>query len=140
VSIRKSAALDDILMANMALYHQSIVYSDTTGAIQLLNRIIKSNSSAITAEAHYLLAKLYYDQNKLAVAEKTAFEVIKKQASYEYWVTKTYILLGDIYVAQKDNFNAIATYKSVSENATIEELKNEAAAKLKLLVDNSNLK
>jgi len=136
----KSSALDDILMANMALYHQSIVHSDTTGAIQLLNRIIKSNSSAITAEAHYLLAKLYYDQNKLAVAEKTAFEVIKKQASYEYWVTKTYILLGDIYVAQKDNFNAIATYKSVSENATIEELKNEAAAKLKLLVDNSNSK
>jgi lipopolysaccharide biosynthesis regulator YciM len=74
------------------------------------------------------------------LAEKTAFDVIKKHASYDIWVTKSYILLGDIYVAQKDNFNAIATYKSVAENASIEELKNEAASKLKLLLDSTNNK
>lgn len=124
----------------MALYHQSILNGDTTGAIQLLTKIINTNTSVITAEAHYLLAKLYLDQNKLTVAEKTAFDVIKKQAAYEYWVTKTYILLGDIYVAQKDNFNAIATYKSVSENATIDDLKMEASNKLALLVEKSNMK
>ena len=43
-----------------------------------------------------------------------------------------------IYIAQKDNFNAIATYKSVAENASIEELKLEAANKLKLLVESTN--
>ena len=75
---------------------------------------------------------------RLLAAEKTAFEVIKKQSSYEYWVTKSYVLLGDIYMAQKDNFNAIATYKSVAENANIEELKLEATNKLKLLVETSN--
>ncbi len=136
----KSAATDDILMANMALYHNSISNKDTSGALQLLTKVIKNNSSLFTAEAHFLLAKLYFDEGKLALAEKTAFEVIQKQASYEYWVTKTYILLGDIYTAQKDNFNAIATFKSISENATIEEFKLEAAAKLKALTDNSNLK
>ena len=136
----KTSATDDIIMSNMALYHQSVIKGDTTGAIQLLNKIISTNASDITAEAHYLLAKLYLDQNKLAVAEKTAFDVIKKQAGYEYWVTKTYILLGDIYVAQKDNFNAIATYKSVSENATIDDLKMEASNKLTLLVEKSNMK
>jgi hypothetical protein len=41
-------------------------------------------------------------------------------------------------MAQKDNFNAIATYKSVAENANIEELKLEATNKLKLLVETSN--
>ncbi len=127
-------------MANMALYHNSISNKDTSGALQLLTKVIKNNSSLFTAEAHFLLAKLYFDEGKLALAEKTAFEVIQKQASYEYWVTKTYILLGDIYTAQKDNFNAIATFKSISENATIEEFKLEAAAKLKALTDNSNLK
>ena len=71
----------------------------------------------------------------MSLAEKTAFDVIKKQSAYEYWVTKSYVLLGDIYIAQKDNFNAIATYKSVAENASIEELKLEAANKLKLLVE-----
>jgi hypothetical protein len=49
-------------------------------------------------------------------------------------------LLGDIYVAQKDNFNAIATYKSVSENANIEALKIEASNKLKMLIDKTNMK
>ncbi|MEN9700950.1 MAG: hypothetical protein RIR55_253 [Bacteroidota bacterium] len=136
----KTSATDDILMANMAIYHQNVLKGDTTGAIQSLNKVIKTNPSAITAEAHYLLAKLYLDQGNLSVAEKTSFEVIKKQAAYEYWVTKTYILLGDIYVAQKDSFNAIATYKSVAENAGIDDLKTEAANKLKMLVENSNIK
>lgn len=136
----KSAANDDIIMSNMALYHQSVNKGDTTGAIQLLTKVIKTNVSLITAEAHYLLAKVYFDQGKFSLSEKTAFEVIKKQAAYEYWVTKSYILLGDIYVAQKDNFNAIATYKSVAENATITELKTEATNKLNLLVENSNIK
>jgi tetratricopeptide (TPR) repeat protein len=136
----KTAAIDDLLMSNMALYHNSVSKGDTTGAMQFLNKVIKTNPSALSAEAHYLLAKLYLDQGNLASAEKTSFDVIKKQAAYEYWVTKTYILLGDIYVAQKDNFNAIATYKSVAENASIEDLKTEAANKLKMLVDHSNIK
>lgn len=136
----KSSASDDILIANLALYHQSLINKDTTNAIAILQKVTKANSTQITAEAHYLLAKLYFDHQELAIAEKTAFEVIKKHTSYEFWITKTYLLLGDIYVAQKDNFNAIATYKSVSENATIEELKNEATNKLKLLEDATNNK
>ena len=64
--------------------------------------------------------------------------MIKKQAAYEYWVTKAYILLGDVYLAQKDHFNAIATYKSVSENASIEALKQIAADKLKVLTETTN--
>jgi len=136
----KNASPDDLLIANMALYHKSMMLNDTTNAIQILAKVIKSSSSSITAEAHYLLAKLYLDQQQLTLAEKTAFDVIKKHASYDIWVTKSYILLGDIYVAQKDNFNAIATYKSVAENASIEELKNEAASKLKLLLDSTNNK
>ena len=136
----KTAAVDDILMANMALYHQTILKGDTSKAVQSLANIIKTNPSEITAEAHFLLAKLYFDKGNFTLAEKTSFDVIKKQAAYEYWVTKTYILLGDIYVAQKDNFNAIATYKSVAENANIDDLKAEAANKLRMLVENSNIK
>jgi len=136
----KLSASDDIEMANMVLYHQSLTNSDTNSAIIILNKVIKNGHSMITAEAHYALAQLYLNQNQLALAEKTSFEMIKKQAAYEYWITKTYILLGDIYVAQKDNFNAIATYKSVAENATIEELKLVATEKLKLLTEQSTIK
>ena len=127
----KSFAIDDILMANMVLYHENILKNDTVNAQIVLEKIILNNASVYTAEAHYELANLYYIQHKYALAEKTAFEVAKKQASYEYWVTSAYILLGDIYIAQKDWFNALATLKSVSENATIPSLKQIAMEKYK---------
>ncbi|MEN9513216.1 MAG: hypothetical protein RJB16_976, partial [Bacteroidota bacterium] len=99
---------------------------------------IKSNPSTITADAHYQLAALYLAQNKLSLAEKTAFDVIKKQAAYDFWVTKAYILLGDIYTTQKDYFNAIATYKSVAENANDATLKLIAQDKLKAITESTN--
>jgi TolA-binding protein len=63
-------------------------------------------------------------------AEKAAFEVINKSGSYEFWVTKAYILLGDVYFRQKDYFNAKATFQSVVENTLNAELKAEAQRKL----------
>lgn len=138
----KNSANDDLLMANMILYHNLLISKDTTEAINILQKVIKFAPSSYTAEAHYNLAKLQYDLGKYGVAEKTAFDLIKKQASFEFWVTKVYILLGDIYLAQKDNFNAIATYKSVAENANFDELKKIAADKLAVLqlLDQTNLK
>jgi TolA-binding protein len=122
------------------LYHQRLLNKDTLAALAILNKVIKIGHSIITAEAHFELAQLYLYQNKLALAEKTAFEVIKKQSAYEFWITKAYLLLGDIYLAQKDNFNAIATYKSIAENATIEALKLLAIEKLKWLNEQSTIK
>jgi lipopolysaccharide biosynthesis regulator YciM len=63
-------------------------------------------------------------------AEKAAFETINKSGSYDYWVTKGYILLGDIYFRQKDYFNAKATFQSIVDNTINAELKNEAQEKL----------
>jgi tetratricopeptide (TPR) repeat protein len=128
----KTFASDDILMANMVLYHEQLLKNDTAGAISVLSKIILNNSSIYTAEAHYELAHLQFLQKNYVLAEKTAFEVTKKQASHEFWVTSAYILLGDIYVAQKDWFNALATYKSVTDNATITSLKEEAGQKYNL--------
>ena len=133
ILIDKNSASDDLLMANMALYQQSLIQKDTVKGMNILNSVLKNNSSVYTAEAHYLLAYLYFNQQKFNLAEKTAFDMIKKQASYEFWVTKTYILLGDIYLAQNDTFNAIATYKSIAENATIPALQQIATDKLKAI-------
>jgi hypothetical protein len=57
---------------------------------------------------------------------------VNKAGSYEDCVTKGYILLGDIYLKEKDYFNAKATYKSVAENSHIEDLKKQAADKYKI--------
>jgi lipopolysaccharide biosynthesis regulator YciM len=68
-------------------------------------------------------------------AEKAAFEVINKSGSYDWWVTKAYILLGDIYFKQKDYFNAKATFQSVVENSLNAQLKTEAQTKLNQVIE-----
>ncbi|MFM1964115.1 MAG: hypothetical protein RLZZ172_2960, partial [Bacteroidota bacterium] len=61
-----------------------------------------------------------------AESENLATAAIEKSGSYEYWITKSYILLGQIFLEQKDYFNAKATLKSVVDNCTILALKQEA--------------
>jgi hypothetical protein len=46
------------------------------------------------------------------------------------WVTKSYFLLGDIYLKEKDYFNARATFQSLVENAKIEEIRVQAEQRL----------
>ena len=127
---QKSIATDDKMMANMVIAKSLQISNDYEGALSGYKIVMGLGKSEFAAEARYQSALITFLQNKLPDAEKAAFEVINKAGSYEYWTTKAYILLGDIYWKQKDYFNAEATLKSVSENTTIPELKQEARTKL----------
>jgi lipopolysaccharide biosynthesis regulator YciM len=96
---------------------------------------VQLNKAALAAEARYEIASCWFAVNKLSDAEKAAFETINKSGSYDYWVTKAYILLGDIYFRQKDYFNAKATYQSIINNSINNELKTEAQTKLSKVID-----
>lgn len=104
-------------------------------AISYFRNAINLNKSAFAAEARYEIASCQFDQNKLKDAEKSAFEVINKSGSYADWVTKSYILLGDIYLKEKDYFNAKATFQSVVDNATVPEFKELAQKKLSQVIE-----
>ena len=71
----------------------------------------------------------HFLSGQLEQSEKAALSVIKETGAYTYWVEKSYILLGDIFVRQKDYFNAKATFESVFKNSETEELKLEAKNK-----------
>jgi TolA-binding protein len=136
---QKGIATDDRMMANMVIAKSHQANNDIEAAISAYRNVISLGKSEFAAEARYQLAFITFQQNKYAEAEKAAFEVVNKAGSYEFWTTKAYILLGDIYFKQKDYFNAEATLKSVSENATNPELKQEAETKLKAVIDEKNL-
>ena len=93
---------------------------------------LSSSSVSIGAEARYQIAKNYFFNENFVDAEKEAIGTIENGGSNEKWITKAYILLADLFIVQKDYFNAKATLKSVVEHCKIPELKNEAAEKLKL--------
>ncbi|HJV20741.1 MAG TPA: tetratricopeptide repeat protein [Sediminibacterium sp.] len=135
---QKGIAADDRLMAGFSIARNEQLNNRPEQAIKLYQSLLTQGKSEITAEAQYRVAELLLQLNKLNEAEKAGFEVIKKFGSYDFWVTRSYILIGDVYFKQNDLFNAEATYKSVADNATIPELQKEAADKLARVIALNN--
>ena len=126
----KGSSADDKALANMAIARSLELSGQYDQAITNFKTVVQLNKSAMAAEARYEIANCWFQLNKLNEAEKAAFETINKSGSYDYWITKGYILLGDIYFRQKDYFNAKATFQSVVDNTVDPELKSEAQDKL----------
>jgi TolA-binding protein len=127
---RKGISTDDKSIGYLVLGKSQQVAGDCAAAIVSFKSVAAINRSAWGAEARYELASCQFTQNNLAAAEKAALATIKETGSYDEWVTKSYILLGDIFMQQKDYFNAKATYESVALNTSIPELKTIAQQKL----------
>ncbi len=128
--LRKGISTDDKSIGYLVLGKSQQVAGDCAAAIASFKSVAAINRSAWGAEARYELASCQFTQNNVAAAEKAALATIKETGSYDEWVTKSYILLGDIFMQQKDYFNAKATYESVALNTTIPELKTIAQQKL----------
>jgi predicted negative regulator of RcsB-dependent stress response len=132
---QKGSSTDDKVLANFALGKAAQNSNQCDVAINYFRSVVNMNKAAYGAESRYAIASCLFQQGKTDEAEKAAFEVINKSGSYADWVTRAYILLGDIYFNEKDYFNAKATFQSVVQNAGIEELKNEAQQKLNQVIE-----
>jgi TolA-binding protein len=131
----KGSSSDDKSLANMAIAKSYQVNGQYDLAIANFKTVVTINKAALAAEARYEIANSLFAVDKLKEAEKAAFEVINKSGSYDYWVTKAYILLGDIYFKEKDYFNAKATFQSIVDNSINTELKTEAQQKLNKVIE-----
>ncbi|MBS1946406.1 MAG: tetratricopeptide repeat protein [Bacteroidetes bacterium] len=127
---QKGISTDDRVIANMAIAKSYQSANQCETALQYFRTAASLSKAAYGAEARYEIANCLYQGNQLKDAEKAAFEVINKAGSYELWVTKAYLLLGDVYFKEKDYFNAKATYQSIVENAKLEDLRQQAKQKL----------
>lgn len=68
------------------------------------------------AEAKYLIADIYYRQNKKEAAEKEIMDFISENSPYQYWLGKSFLLLTKIYLDRDDSFTAKHTLKSLVDN------------------------
>lgn len=121
---------DDRSVAYLVLGKSQQLSGDCPAAITSFRSVASANRSSWGAEARYEMAVCYFNAGNFTESEKAAMSVIKETGAYDDWVTRSYILLGDIFYKQEDFFNAKATYESVARNASIPELKTEAAKKL----------
>lgn len=134
---KKGISPDDKAIANLVLGKSLQGAGSLKEAIEAFKKVVAISKSAWGDEARYEMAQSFFALNQLSDAEKTGTELIKV-GSVDFWIAKAYILLGDIYLKQKDYFNAKATYKSVADNATIPELKKEAQEKLETATKEEN--
>ncbi len=82
------------------------------------------------AEAKYREGLVYFAQNNYDATDKSCNDVLNKYSSYDIWVGKAMLLLGDAYLAKGEEANAKATWNSVIDNFDTPELVNEAKEKL----------
>ncbi len=89
---------------------------DTTTALKKFNYVVDKTQTISAAEAKYNMANLSYIKGDYKASQKTAFDLINKMPSYDYWVAKSFILLADNYLALKDEFQAKSTLQSILDN------------------------
>ena len=132
---RKGLSTDDRSIAFLVLGKSQQVNNDCSGAIGSFKSCAAINKSAWGAEARYEIANCQFMAGNYAAAEKAALATVKETGSYDFWVTKSYILIGDVFMHDKDYFNAKATFQSVAQNSVIPELKTEAQQKFDKAVE-----
>ncbi|HRP31990.1 MAG TPA: tetratricopeptide repeat protein [Agriterribacter sp.] len=131
----KNTSIDDKVLAFMVTARADQDRGAYAAAISNFKQVVGINNASFGAEARYEIASCYFSLNDLKNADRAAFETINKSGSYDFWITRAYILLGEVYYKQKDYFNAKATLQSVVDNSRITDLKNEAAEKLKAVTE-----
>ncbi|MEO6830690.1 MAG: tetratricopeptide repeat protein [Chitinophagaceae bacterium] len=119
--------------ARMYKVREKFANAQDAEALILVDSLKESPNNIVAAEARYYAAQHLLNVRKLKEAEAAASDNIKKSAGLDYWVIKSYLLLGDILVQEKDYFNARATLQSVAQHASIPALKEEAKQKLESL-------
>jgi TolA-binding protein len=99
----------------------------------------KQKQSEIVSEAFYNLAFIEYKKGNLDQSEKKIFEVLTN-ISHDYWLAKSYILLGDVYLDKGNSFQAKHTYQSIIENYDgDDELKQIAVQKYNAIIEKENM-
>ncbi|MDR1056838.1 MAG: tetratricopeptide repeat protein [Prevotellaceae bacterium] len=82
-------------------------------ALEIYRTLAKDYKKAADAEAKYRIIEILYDSKKYKDSENEVYNFSENKSANQYWLAKAFITLGDIYVQQKDYFQAKATYKSI---------------------------
>lgn len=83
------------------------------------------------AEAKYQLATIFFLRKDYKQCYETLISLNRDFGSYDNWVGKSFLLLSDNFLAQKNVFQAKETLQSLIDNFPLQTIKDEAAFKLK---------
>lgn len=85
-------------------------------AMEDLKEVSKDTRTIHGAEAKYLLAQLYYDNNEDENAIRVLEDFAKNGTPHQYWLARGFILWADIYIRQGDEVQARVYLNSLQNN------------------------
>ncbi|MFB1004762.1 MAG: hypothetical protein QMC70_11575, partial [Bacteroidia bacterium] len=112
----QSVPTEDLVEANMILGKVQLKDSNLRSARFHFDYVIGNSRNEKTAEALYTRALINFEQGYLDSARVDVYRLQEDFSAYEFWVVKGFILLSDIYVNEKDLFQAKATLQSIIDN------------------------
>lgn len=99
-----------------ARFSKAKVYSNTNRrdeALELYRDLSSNKSDAVGAQSAYHIIRYHFDKGEHDEAERLVYELADSKTSHSYYLGRAFIILGDIYAAKGDNFQARATYQSI---------------------------
>lgn len=84
-------------------------------AIEVLRPLAKDLKKEVDAEAKYRVIACLYEEGNYKEVETEVYEFADSKSGQQYWMAKAFIVLGDVYVKNKDFNQARATYKSIMD-------------------------
>ena len=97
--LQKAKALEAMGKRNPAV----AIYDD-------LSRDVSNEEGAASA---FKIIETAFQYGSFEKAESLVYDFAEKNTPHAYWLAKSFLLLGDVYVSRGDLFQARATYQSV---------------------------
>ena len=104
----------------------------------IFERIVILSNYDEGAEAKYFLAYLSYLDSNYTESERLIFELANNYTS-TFYISKSFILLSDIYCLQNKFFQAIAVLESVIDNSEEQIIVDQAKEKINLIKRDQSL-
>lgn len=82
-------------------------------ALVIYKELAVESSTAEGAEATYYVIESQFEKGQYDAAEKAILDFAAQNTPHSYWLGKSFLVLGDIYVKKGDSFQARATLQSI---------------------------
>jgi tetratricopeptide (TPR) repeat protein len=102
-------------------------------AIIYYDSVMYFTKSIAAAESKYNICEIAFKRKNFELCESLIMELVQQKPSYDYWLAKGILLLGDNFTAQNDYFNAKHSVESIIDNYdgfNKKEIVDEAVLKL----------
>ncbi len=93
-----------------------IALGNWTEALNDINYLKNDVSNIMGAEAAFLSAEYLFFQNNQEASEEEIVDFIGKKSPFQYWIARSFVLLADIYIVKKDDFQAKQYLLTLKEN------------------------